>query len=112
MLAQLGDLDPGERGEGPAGPDQLRPGGFGVATPPESSQEAGSLAEQATLCPGRISSHRIWGGPGVGQGIAAGPATEVGPVTWRPPGTVVVGLRVIGHGRPGVSNERGSNFRL
>jgi hypothetical protein len=95
VLAQLGDLDPGERGERPAGRDQLGPGGFRIATPTEPPQQPGPLAEQAALRPWRVTPDGIRGRPGVGQGIASRPPPEVRPMAWRPPGTVVVGIRSI-----------------
>jgi hypothetical protein len=111
VLAQLGDLDPGERGKRPAGPDELGPGGFGVATPAQSSQQPGPFAEQAALRPWRITPDGIRGRPGMGQGIPARPPPEVRPMAWRPPRTVLVGIGAIGDGRSSVTDRhRGGPF--
>jgi hypothetical protein len=79
VLTKLGDLDPGEGREGPAGHDELYPGGFGITTPAEPPQEPGPLPEQAALGPRLVAPDGIRGGPGVGEGILTRTASEIGP---------------------------------
>ena len=104
VLAELGDLDPGQRGERPAGSDELGPGGFGIASPAEPPQQPGAFTKQAALRPWRVSSHGIRGRPRVGQGIAARSAPEIRPMAGRPPRPVVVRIRAIRHGGPDVAD--------
>lgn len=90
MLAELGDLDPGKRSEGSSCPDHVEPGGLGVAVPPEAPKEPRPLAEQPALGPGGISTSGIGSRPGVGQGVTAGTAAEIGAPSGRPPRSIVV----------------------
>jgi hypothetical protein len=107
VLPQLGHLDPRERGEGPAGCDELGPRGFCIAASIESSQQPRPLREETALRPGHVPSDRIRCGPGVGKGISTRAAAEIGPTPRRPPGTVVLGIRSANGGRPRVPNRRG-----
>jgi len=89
VLAQLCHLHPGEGSDCPARGSEREPRCLRVAVPAQASEDPRTLGEHPRLGPGRVATARIRGAPGVADGIAAGPATEVGGAPRRPPRFIV-----------------------
>jgi hypothetical protein len=56
MLAQLGDLDPGLDRDAPRATGQAEPGRDRIFVPPEATEQAPALDDDAFLGPGRLEA--------------------------------------------------------